>query len=45
MATLEWNRSVGHGDQLACHAWMSNSITCPHHGGICEEERSSSTNS
>jgi len=37
MAKLEWHRSVGHRVQLVCHAWRSNSITCPHHGGICEE--------
>jgi hypothetical protein len=45
MANLEWHRSVGYADQLICHVLRSNIFTCLGHGGICEEQSSSSINS
>jgi len=45
MANLEWHRNVGQGDQLICHVLRSNIFTSLRHGGICEEQSSSSINS
>ena len=45
MAKLEWHRMIGHGVEMICHGCRSNSGTFPRHGGICEEQSSSSAHS